>query len=110
MKVIDPVYFWKITLILTLGTFLIRGSFVFLSKYLYLSDRGREVLSFIPAAILPAMTLPSVYFHQGQLETVMGKERLLILILSVVFCYLTKSMIFTISFGLILLYLTTHLF
>jgi branched-subunit amino acid transport protein len=68
----------------------------------------KEVLSFIPAAILPAMIAPMVFFHQGEVVFLAGKERLAVLILATLVCYYTKNMLITIGFGLALLYLLTQ--
>ncbi len=101
-------YFWFNIFFLSIGTFCIRGFFIFLSSRIKISTKAKEVLSFIPAAILPAMVAPMVFYHQGQVSLLFGKERLLVLILSCVFCYLFKSMLATIIFGLALLYFVSN--
>ena len=106
---IETNYFWIVTFFLTVGTFIIRGLFIFLSTKIKISERAKEILSFIPAAILPAMIAPMVFYHQGQVEYLMNKERLIILILAVLFCYFIRNMLLTLGFGLGLLYLLTQL-
>jgi len=80
-------YFWTNILILALGTITIRGSLIALSSRVKISDRVKELFSFIPASILPGFVAPAVFFHQGQVNAVAGKERLLILILATAVCY-----------------------
>ena len=102
---IENSYFWNITYLLALGTFAIRLSIIAISSRIKISDRLKEIFSFIPAAVLPAMVAPMVYYHEGSVDWLQGKERLLIIILATFVSYLTKSMFATISFGLLFLYL-----
>jgi branched-subunit amino acid transport protein len=101
---IDSEYFWNNIFFLALGTIAIRGSIIALSARVKISDRVKELFSFIPAAILPAFIAPAVYFHNGHVDWVFGKERLLILILATAVCYFTRSTLVTITFGLGALY------
>lgn len=101
--------FWLNTLLLGIGTFAIRGSIISFSSKIKISLRTREIFSFIPAAILPALALPSVFFHQGSVELLHGKERLFILILAALICAIFRSMLVTIIFGMGTLYLITQI-
>ena len=107
---IDSNYFLNIVLALAVGTIFIRGSIIFLSSKIEISNRAKQILSFIPAAILPALIAPLVFFHQGKVPLLLGKERLVVLTLSAVVCYLTRNTLLTILFGLISLYLVTFYF
>ncbi len=102
--------FWIVVIFLGIGTFGIRASFIFFSDRIKLSNRAKEVLSFIPAAVLPALITPIVFYHQGSVELIMGKERFLVLFLASVLCYFFRNMLVTILFGLSLLFfMTTYL-
>ena len=68
----------------------------------------KEIFSFIPAAILPALVTPGVSSHQGQVDWLFDKERLVILLIAAGFWFFTRSMAKTIAFGLISLYLVTY--
>ena len=92
-----------------LGTYMGRFSIIGLSSRIKFSDRVKQIFSFIPAAVLPALIAPMAFYHQGQVEWLMNKERLVILALATAVCYFTKSMLGTILFGLISLYLVSHL-
>ena len=105
---IDTHYFWFIVLFLSIGTLSIRFSFIALSSKFKISEQLKEIFSFIPAVVIPALIAPMVFFHEGQVNWALEKERFLILILATVVCYLTKSMIGTILFGLITLFLATQ--
>lgn len=106
---IESAFFWKIVVIMTIGTFMIRYSIIGLAAKVKISHRWKELFSFIPAAIIPALAVPMVFFHQGHAEWVFGKERFLILAVSVLVCRWTKSTLFTVLFGLTALYLLTQI-
>lgn len=106
---IPSTYFWTCTAIISLGTFVIRGLIIFLSSRLKITTRFKEILSFIPAAILPAIVSPMVFYHQGQVEWLANKERLVILILATVFCFIVRNMLLTLGFGLGLLFLLSQI-
>ncbi len=101
---IEQNYFWTNVFLLSVGTLLIRGSIIAISSKVKISDRWREIFSYIPAAILPAFIAPAVFFHQGHADWLYGKERVLILILATIVCYVSKSTMATIACGLIALY------
>lgn len=105
---IDPVYFWVNTVFLTIGTITIRGSLIALSARVKISNQVKELFSFIPAAILPAFIAPAVFFHPGHVTWLFEKERLFVLVLATVVCFLWKSTLLTVAFGLITLYLLTQ--
>lgn len=104
----DTNYFWIIVFLLALGTFSIRGSFIFLSSYISINDRAREIFSFIPTAILPAIIAPAMFFHEGQVGWLFMKERMAVLMLATGFWFVTRSMFKTILFGLTVLFLVTE--
>lgn len=107
---IEAQYFWINIVFLAIGTIVIRGSIIAVSDKIQISDRTKEVFSYIPAAILPAFVAPAVFFHQGSVAWVMGKERLIVLILALVVCFKTRSTVVTITTGLLALYLMTQVF
>lgn len=102
-------YYWLNVILLALGTIAIRGSIIALSARTRISDRMKEMFTFIPAAILPAFIAPAVFFHKGEVAMVLGKERVLILLLASVVCWFTRSTLATVGFGLAALYLFTSL-
>ena len=104
-------FFWKVVSLLALGTFVIRFSVIgFLSRgeRVGISDRVREGFSFIPAAILPALIAPGVFFHQGHVASLLGKERLVALLASTGVAFYYRKTLPTIGFGLLFLYALTR--
>ncbi len=101
-------YYWLNIALLAVGTIVIRGSIIALSARVKISDRLKELFTFIPAAILPAFIAPAVFFHQGEVSWMMGKERVVVLILAAILCWVTRSTLATVGFGLLALYLFTN--
>lgn len=100
----DSSYFWTSIVGLGVGTYAIRSILLFMSSKIKISEGVKDAFTFIPAAIIPAILGPMVFFHNGDLEIFLGKERLLVLVFATVVCYFTKSMLATIVFGLSTLY------
>lgn len=105
---INPNYFWIVIFFLSIGTFLLRFSLIALSSRVTISDRTKEILSYIPAAVLPAFIAPAVYFHKGQVDWIFGKERILALAFATIILLLTRSILLTIVSGLLILYLVSQ--
>lgn len=97
-------YFWLCIGLLAAGTILIRGSVIAFSHRLQITPRMRELFTFIPAAIYPALIIPQVFFHQGHVAWLGNKERLVILILATAVSYLVRNILATLVFGLTALY------
>lgn len=100
-------YFLLNVFALTVGTIMIRGSFIFLSSKMKISPKLKELFSYIPAAILPTLIIPATFFYQGKVDIFGGKERFLILLVSIVAVYFIRNTLFIIIFGLALLYVLT---
>lgn len=107
--VISEDHFWAIVFVLAVGTIAIRGSVIAVSSRLKVSERMREAFSFIPAAVLPAMAVPMVFYHQGRQDWLLGKERLIILGLATIVAIYSRRMTLTLAFGLVALYVVNRL-
>lgn len=101
-------YYWLNVVLLAIGTIAIRGSIIALSARAQISERFKELFTFIPAAILPAFIAPAVFFHQGQVSWVQGKERVVVLVLASILCWFTRSTLATVGIGLAALYIFTN--
>ena len=96
----DSTYFWTIVFFLAVGTLLIRVSFFYLYSFLKIPKELEKAFVYIPVAILPALVGPSVVFHQGAVESLLGKERTLAFIIATIACYKTKNVAITLIVGL----------
>jgi branched-subunit amino acid transport protein len=101
-------YFWLNIFFLSIGTIAIRFSFIAFSSKFKVTEQMKQIFSFIPSAILPALIAPSVFFHNGSVAILQGKERFVVLILSTIVCFFLRSTLATIVFGLVLLYLLNN--
>lgn len=106
---INENYFLLNVALLTLGTFVIRGFFIALSGKMNISPAIKELFTFIPAAIFPALIMPASFFYRGSVELLAGKERFFVLMLSAVVCYFYRNTLFVIVFGLTLLFFVTSI-
>lgn len=97
-------YLWQAVIPLGIGTLLIRCSFLFLGERIALSPMIREVFTFIPAAVLPALAVPMVFFHEGVMAAINGKERFIAFLIGFVVCLLSKNILVTILSGLAILF------
>jgi branched-subunit amino acid transport protein len=102
-------YFLLITVLLAFGTVFIRASFIAVASKVRISPKVRELFTFIPAAILPAIVVPANYFHHGMVDWIDGKERFVILLATSIVCYFVRNTLFIICLGLSLLYLVTRI-
>jgi branched-subunit amino acid transport protein len=105
---IEDRVFWYVVALLAIGTLAIRSSIILVAARVQISERHKEIFSFIPAAVFPALAASMVYFHDGQVYWLFGKERLFVLILATGVAYRIRKITVTLLFGLLLLYFLTH--
>ncbi len=96
-------YFLTVVFLLAAGTLIIRGSFISLSGKFVISQNLKDLFTFIPAAILPALIIPATFFHQGKVEWLENHERFVVILFTFVFAQFVKGTLATVCFGLVLL-------
>jgi branched-subunit amino acid transport protein len=95
----DPVV-WAAILVVGLGTFALRASFLFLFERLGgVPARVETALGFVPAAVLSALVVPAILAPDGSLS-VLGNDRLLAGVLAAVAAWYTESILATIVVGM----------
>lgn len=87
-----------------LGTFLMRGSFILSADKFKLSEKFTNILRFIPASVLAALVAPSFFYHQGTVDPLQGKERLVAGLTALFIACLTRNIFYTIFSGMVALY------
>lgn len=103
---------WLAVLLGGIGTFAIRGSFVFLYEQLDLPELVEEALRYVPAAVLAALVVPAVLTVNGTpvaelglapdtaVRTLVGSDRVLAGLLAAVVAYYTEDVLATIVVGM----------
>ena len=91
---------WTLIIYCGLITFLTRFSMIALLKKEMFNDRIREVLSFVPSAIFPAIIFPAIFLDNSGLLQFENNPKILASIIAVLIGMLSKNIIATIVAGL----------
>ena len=86
------------------------GIITFIYRYSFISDQGRKIAEKIPQdflkllapATFAAIIANNLVSHQSNSEDL--KQKSIVAVLSLIVAYFTKSIVATLAFGLILLY------
>ncbi|MFM8320515.1 MAG: AzlD domain-containing protein [Chloroflexota bacterium] len=100
---------WLVIFASGLVTFLIRLSFVGLLGQRAVSPAVRRVLGFVPPAVLSAIILPEMLIRDGALDFSLGNLRLLAGLAAWVVAWRTRSPLWTIAAGMLVLWFLTAL-
>lgn len=106
----DNLTFWIVITTIGIVTMLMRGSFILTAERFKLSDKFADILRFIPASVLAALVAPAIFFHEGSVQELAGKERLIAALVALCISYKTKNIFLTILSGMGTLYLLEYLF
>jgi len=94
---------WLAAILVGLGTFALRASFLFLfERFGDVPDGVETALEMVPAAVLSALVVPAVMAPGGTI-TVMGNSRILAAIVAAAVAWYTESILATIVAGLLAL-------
>ena len=93
----------NLTLIIYCGfiTFLTRFSMIALLRKEMFNQRIREVLSYVPSAIFPAIIFPAIFIDNSGIILVEDNPKILAAIIAMVVGILSKNILATIFSGLI---------
>ena len=91
---------WALIIYCGLITFLTRFSMIALLKKEMFNDRIREVLSFVPSAIFPAIIFPAIFIDEMGFLQFENNPKILASIIAVIVGTLSKNIIATIVAGL----------
>jgi len=83
-------------------TFVTRFSMIFLLKKDILNDRAKKILSFVPAAIFPAIIFPPIFLDSAGSLDLERNPQIYAAIFAIIVGYISKSILATILAGLIL--------
>ena len=91
---------WTLIIYCGLITYLTRFTMVALIKKEMFNDRIREILSFVPSAIFPAIIFPAIFINETGLFQIEENPKILAAIIAMVIGILSRSIIATIFSGL----------
>ena len=102
----------NLTLIIYCGliTFLTRFSMIALLKKEMFNDRIREVLSYVPSAIFPAIIFPAIFLDNTGTAQLEDNPKILAAIIAMVVGILSRNILATILSGLISYWFIIYIF
>ena len=92
---------WSLIIYAGIITFITRFSMIFILKKDILNDRAKKILSFVPAAIFPAIIFPPIFLDNTGYLDLESNPKILAAIFAIVVGYFSKNIIATIFAGLI---------
>ena len=93
---------WSTIIYCGIITYLTRFSMIFLLKKDILNDRAKQVLSYVPSAIFPAIIFPPIFLDNTGSLDFESNPKILAAIFAIIVGYFSKNIIATIFAGLIL--------
>ena len=91
---------WALIIYCGLITYLTRFSMIALIKKEMFNDRVRQVLSYVPSAIFPAIIFPAIFLDDAGSFQIENNPKIIAAIIATIIGIFTKSIIATIFFGL----------
>ena len=91
---------WSLIIYAGIITFTTRFSMIFLLKKDILNDKAKKILSFVPAAIFPAIIFPPIFLDKSGSLDLENNPKIIAAIFAIIVGYLSKNIIATIFAGL----------
>ena len=91
---------WALIIYCGLITYFTRFSMIALLKKEMFNDRTREILSYVPSAILPAIIFPAIFLDNAGSIQLEDNPKILAAIFAMIVGIITKNIIATIFSGL----------
>ena len=92
---------WFLIIYCGLITFFTRFSMIALLKKEMFNDRVREVLSYVPSAIFPAIIFPPIFLDSAGTIDIENNPKILATLFAIIIGFFSRSIIATIFAGLI---------
>ena len=92
---------WSLIIYAGIITFVTRFSMIFILKKDILNDKAKKILSFVPAAIFPAIIFPPIFLDDTGSVDLESNPKILAAIFAIIVGYFSKNIIATIFAGLI---------
>ena len=91
---------WSLIIYCGVITYLTRFSMIFLLKKDIFNTNTKKILSYVPAAIFPAIIFPPIFLDNSGSLDLENNPKILAAILAIIVGYLSKNVIATIFAGL----------
>ncbi len=91
---------WALIIYCGLITFLTRFTMIALIKKEMFNHRIRQILSFVPSAIFPAIIFPAIFINDSGLFQIENNPKIIAAVVAVIIGIFTRSIIATIFSGL----------
>ena len=91
---------WALIIYCGLITYLTRFSMIALIRKEMFNDRIREILSFVPSAIFPAIIFPAIFLDNNGLFQIEDNPKIIAAIIAMIIGVFSRSIIATIFSGL----------
>ena len=91
---------WVLIIYCGLITFLTRFSMIALLKKEMFNNRIREILSFVPSAIFPAIIFPAIFLDSSGFLQFENNPKILASVIAIIVGTISKNIIATIVIGL----------
>lgn len=98
----DSLSIWLFFIVLAIGTFALRLSFIYLFGKVEMPGWLRRALRFVPASVLAALVFPALTYPNGALDLSLDNVRLLAGIGGALVAWRTKNVVWTIVVGMVL--------
>ena len=92
---------WALIIYCGLITYLTRFTMIALIRKEMFNDRIRNILSFVPSAIFPAIIFPAIFINDAGLIEIEGNLKIIAAIIAMIIGIITRSILATIFSGLI---------
>ena len=92
---------WALIIYCGLITYLTRFTMIALIRKEMFNDRIRNILSFVPSAIFPAIIFPAIFINDAGLIEIEGNLKIIAAIIAMIIGIVTRSILATIFSGLI---------
>ena len=92
---------WSLIIYGGVITFLTRFSMIFLLKKDVFNEKTKKILSFVPAAIFPAIIFPPIFLDNTGSLDLENNPKITAAIVAIIIGYFSRSIIATIFAGLI---------
>ena len=91
---------WSLIIYCGIITYLTRFSMIALIKKEMFNDRIREILSYVPSAIFPAIIFPAIFINDSGLFQIEDNPKIIAALIAMIIGIFTRSILATIFSGL----------